>query len=149
MIIRELSQPQCTALISENRLARLACARDHQPYLVPVFYAYEDECAYCFTMQGRKLDTMRANPNVALLVEEEGAARSWKSVVAEGRFEELPDRIGFKRERDRAWSLLSQHANWWEPGALKPVLPPLAGHASHVFFRIRVERMSGREALEG
>ena len=111
---------------------------------MPIFYAYDDRCTYSFTMPGRKLDMMRSNPQVALLVEEIGEARSWKSVVAEGRFEELPDRIGFKRERDRAWSLLSQHANWWEPGALKPVLTPLAERSSHVFFRIHVEQTSGQ-----
>ena len=83
---------------------------------------------------------------MALLIEEKGEPPSWKSVVVEGRFEELPDRIGFKRERDRAWSLLSQHANWWEPGALKPEIPPLVEHSSHVFFRIHVKRMSGRVA---
>lgn len=148
MLVRELSLAHCTALIAENRRARLACARDNQPYLVPIFYAYADGHTYSFTMPGRKLDTMRGNPNVALLIEEEGAARTWKSVVAEGRFEELPDRIGLKRERDHAWSLLSRYANWWEPGALKPVLPRVAEHSPHVFFRIHIERMSGREAVE-
>lgn len=78
-----------------------------------------------------------------------GAARSWKSVIAVEHFEELPDRIGFKRERDHAWSLLSQHANWWEPGALKPVSSPLGDHSPHVFFRIHTDRMSGRESVEG
>lgn len=148
MIIRELSTAQCTVLISANRLARLACARDNQPYVVPFFYAFADSHAYAFTMPGKKLEIMRSNPSVALLVEEHGSGRGWKSVIAEGRFEELPDRIGFKRERDHAWSLLSKHTDWWEPGALKPVLPPLAYHSSHVFFRVLVERMSGREAVE-
>jgi uncharacterized protein len=149
MIIRELSLPQCTTLIPENRLARLACSSANQPYLVPIFYAYDDRSTYSFTMPGRKLDMMRSNPQVALLVEEKGfETRTWKSVVAEGRFEELPDRIGFKRERDRAWSLLSQHANWWEPGALKPVVPALSENSAHVFFRIRIERLSGREAVD-
>lgn len=146
MIIRELSAAQCIALIEANRLARLACSMDNRPYLVPIFFAYSDRCAYAFTMPGRKLDTMRANPNVALLVEE-GEGRTWASVVAEGRFEELPDRIGHKRLRDRAWSLLSKHVDWWEPGALKPVLPAVANHSPHVFYRVHVERMSGRQAL--
>jgi len=72
MIIRELSLPQCTTLISENRLARLACSSVNQPYLVPIFYAYDDRSTYSFTMPGRKLDMMRSNPQVALLVEEAG-----------------------------------------------------------------------------
>ncbi|WP_180899836.1 pyridoxamine 5'-phosphate oxidase family protein [Martelella soudanensis] len=148
MIIRELSAAQCTAIVAANRLARLACSSDNQPYAVPIFYAYADDCAYAFTMPGRKLDTMRANPNVAILVEEKGEGRTWQSVVAEGLFEELPDQIGHKRLRERAWSLLSKHVDWWEPGALKPALPPAADHAPHVFFRIHITRMSGRDALE-
>jgi nitroimidazol reductase NimA-like FMN-containing flavoprotein (pyridoxamine 5'-phosphate oxidase superfamily) len=113
-----------------------------------MFYAYKDSHAYAFTMPGRKLETMRMNPKVALLIEEQGEGRQWKSVIAEGLFEELPDRVGHKRLRDHAWSLLSAHANWWEPGAFKPVTPPSADHSPHVFYRIRVERMSGREARE-
>lgn len=148
MIIRELTAVECAALVEGQRLARLACSQDGQPYVVPIYYVYAQACAYAFTMPGRKLDMMRANANVALLVEDEGEGRLWRSVVAEGRFEELPDRIGYKRERDHAWSLLSRHANWWEPGAIKPVVPPLVHHSSHVFFRIHVDRMSGREAVE-
>lgn len=148
MIIRELSASQCHALVMENRLARLACALDGRPYAVPIFYAYADSCAYAFTMPGRKLETMRANPHVAVLIEQNGPGRCWKSAVAEGRFEELPGGVGSHPVRDHAWSLLSQHANWWEPGALKPISPPLADRSSHVFFRIRIERISGREAVE-
>jgi len=148
MIIRELSASQCQAVLMANRLARLACARDGQPYAVPIFYAFAEGCAYAFTMPGRKLETMRANPNVALLIEQNSADLCWKSVVAEGRFEELPGGVGFHPERDHAWSLLSAHANWWEPGALRPISPPLADRSSHVFFRIRIERISGRAAVE-
>jgi nitroimidazol reductase NimA-like FMN-containing flavoprotein (pyridoxamine 5'-phosphate oxidase superfamily) len=71
----------------------------------------------------------------------------WESVVAEGVFEELPDRIGTKRIRDHAWSLLSEHANW-QPGTLKPGLPPLQDEQRRLFFRIRIVRMSGRAAQQ-
>lgn len=146
MIIRNLNRQECTGVLEANRLGRLACAMDGQPYVVPIFYAYADNHLYAFTLPGRKLDTMRANPKVAVLVEEFGEAREWRSVVAEGAFEELPDRIGHKRQRDHAWSLLSRHAEWWEPGALKPVTPPLSDYSPHVFFRIRIDQLSGREA---
>lgn len=148
MIIQELSTAQCAAVLAANRLARLACTCGSQPYVVPIYYAYTDGAAYAFTRPGRKLETMRTNPAVALLVEEKGEGSRWKSVVAEGRFGELPDRIGSKRQRDRAWSLLSKHSGWWEPGALKPMTPMHAEHASYIFFRITVQRMSGREAVD-
>src|SRR5690606_19590597 len=124
MIIRELTHNQCISLIEAKRVARLGCSLDGQPYVVTIFYAYAEGHAYAFTLPGRKLDIMRANPKVALLVEETGSGRSWKSAMAEGSFEELPDRIGHKTLRERAWTLLSKYSDWWQPGALKPELPP-------------------------
>jgi len=148
MIIRTLSIPECTALLTANRVARLACARDGRPYVVPIHYAYADHHLYAFSMPGKKIEWMRDNPLVSVQVEQRGEGRAWKSVVLDGRYEELPDRIGHKLERERAWSLLSKHADWWEPGGFKPVAPPVSDHSPHVFFRIVVEQLSGREAKD-
>jgi nitroimidazol reductase NimA-like FMN-containing flavoprotein (pyridoxamine 5'-phosphate oxidase superfamily) len=135
-------------LLASQYLARLACAKDGRPYVVPINYAYADNSLYAFSMPGKKIDYMRANASVSILVEEMREGREWRTVVAEGRYEELPDRVGHKRDRDRAWSLLSRHANWWEPGALKPVPLPLSDHSPHIFFRILIGQLSGREARE-
>lgn len=148
MIIQTLSTAECTALLVKNRLARLACAKSGQPYVIPIYYAYADRCLYAFSMPGKKIDWMRENPLVSVQVDERGAGREWKSVVVDGRYEELPDRIGHKVERDRAWSILSKHVDWWEPGALKPITPPISDRSPHVFFRISIEQLSGREAKE-
>ena len=148
MHIRSLSTLECTKLLSANRLAHLACSRDEKPYVVPIYFSYAENHLYAFSMPGKKIDCMRANPEVSLVVEERGNGRQWKSVVVDGRYEELPDRIGHKRERDRAWSLLSKQVDWWEPGALKPVTPVLSDHSDHVFFRVLVVQLSGREATE-
>jgi nitroimidazol reductase NimA-like FMN-containing flavoprotein (pyridoxamine 5'-phosphate oxidase superfamily) len=148
MIIRTLSTPECTALLKANRLARLACARDGRPYVVPIHYAYADNHLYAFSMPGKKIEWMQMNPLVSVQVDERGEGRAWRSVVVDGRYEELPDRIGHKLEREHAWSLLSKHVNWWEPGGFKPVTPPVSDHSSHVFFRILIEQVSGREAKD-
>ena len=145
MLIRTLSVLECTKILTANRVARLACAKDGQPYVVPVHYAYAGNHLYVFSMPGKKIDWMRANPLVSVQVDERGEGRGWQSVVVDGRYEELPDRIGHKLERDHAWTLLSKHADWWEPGALKPVVPPVSDSTPHVFFRILVELGSGRE----
>lgn len=148
MLIRELSKLECTHLLTSSRFGHLACAKDGIPYVVPIYFAYEHNYLYAFSMPGKKIDFMRANPRAAIAVQEHGTGREWKSVFADGSYEELPDRIGHKQQRDHAWSLLSKHLDWWEPGALKPVTPPLSDHSDHVFFRIFVERLSGREAKE-
>lgn len=148
MHIRSLSTLECTKLLSAGRFAHLACEKDGKPYVVPVYFAYADTHLYAFSMPGKKIDFMRANPHVALVVEEHGHGREWQSVIVEGRFEELPDRIGHKKERDHAWSLLSKHVDWWEPGAIRPVTPTQSSQSEHVFFRIVVDQLSGREAKE-
>ncbi|WP_343033016.1 pyridoxamine 5'-phosphate oxidase family protein [Chelativorans xinjiangense] len=132
MIIRSLTEAECAKLLGKNRLGRLACASEGQPYVVPIYYAYGDHSLYAFSLPGRKIDFMRANPLVSILVEAK-QAYGWRSVVADGRYEDLPDEIGHKRERDHAWLLLSKHADWWEPGSLKPILP-VSTYAREVFF---------------
>lgn len=148
MWVRTLSTIECTKLVEAGRLAYLACSKDDRPYLVPIYYAFDKAVLYAFTMPGKKLDLVRANPRVALLIEQRSAANEWRSVVVEGRFEELPDRLGHKVQRDRAWALLSRHSNWWEPGSLKPYPEKLSDHSPHVFFRIVIDQISGREGRE-
>ncbi|SFU21458.1 pyridoxamine 5'-phosphate oxidase family protein [Mesorhizobium sp. YR577] len=148
MQIRPLSNSECIKLLIANRLARIACVKDGRPYVVPIHFAYADNHLYAFSMPGKKIDWMRANPLVSAVVEQQGQAREWKSVVVDGRFEELPDRIGHKVERDHAWTLLSKYANWWEPGALKPAPRPVSDHSDHLFYRIIIESLSGREAQD-
>ncbi|MCH4559180.1 pyridoxamine 5'-phosphate oxidase family protein [Mesorhizobium jarvisii] len=148
MLIRTLSMNECTKVLAGHHLARLACAKDGRPYAVPIYYAYADEVLYAFSIPGKKIDWMRDNPHVSVLVESPLKRRQWKSVIADGRYEELPERIGHKRQRDHAWSLLSTHTDWWEPGALKPETPPLTDDARHIFFRIVIDEVSGREAKE-
>ncbi|RUU54547.1 pyridoxamine 5'-phosphate oxidase family protein [Mesorhizobium sp. M2C.T.Ca.TU.002.02.1.1] len=148
MRIRTLSTLECTKLLMTHRVGHLACAKDGQPYIVPFHYAYADNRLYAFSMLGKKIDWMRLNPLVSVQVDEHSTTRGWKSVVVDGRYEELPDRIGHKMQLDHAWSLLSKHADWWEPGAFKPIASSDAEHLPHVFFSIFVVEISGREASE-
>lgn len=148
MIVREMNKSECAAVIAQARVARLAVCRDGQPYVVPVHFAFASPFFYSFTMPGQKIEWMRENPKVCVLVEQSTAGREWRSVVAYGRFEELPDRIGWKRERDHAWSMLGQHPSWWEPGGLKPAPGPSASASEHLFYRIEVENMTGRQSVE-
>ncbi|WP_284274172.1 pyridoxamine 5'-phosphate oxidase family protein [Mesorhizobium huakuii] len=148
MLIRTLSALECTKVLTANRLAALACSRDAQPYVVPIYYAYAENHLYAFSMPGKKIEWMRSNPKVSLQVNERGEERDWRSVIVDGLYEELPDRTGYKEERGHAWAMLSRHFDWWEPGALKPVTPALSHHSPHVFFRIVVKELSGREATE-
>ena len=148
MHIRMLSTLECTKLLMAHWVGRLACAKDGQPYIVPFYYAYADNRLYAFSMMGKKIDWMRINPLVSVQVDEHATTRGWKSVIVDGRYEEHSDRTGDKAQLDHAWSLLNKHADWWEPGALKPTVSSVAEHIPHVFFSIFIMEVSGREALE-
>jgi hypothetical protein len=144
MVIREISRKECLRVLAGARLARLACAHDNQPYVVPIYLAYDEVsgCLYGFTTSGQKIEWMRANPLVCVEVDEIVAADQWVSVIGMGRYTELPettgsegvrlraqerpqddrryrewDQEGCEDERDRAWQALkSIHPLWWEPG---------------------------------
>lgn len=45
MVIREMSREECLGVLARGRLARLACARANQPYVVPVYFAYHEASA--------------------------------------------------------------------------------------------------------
>ena len=145
MIVKELTERECAAVLTASSLGHLACARDNRPYVVPITFAFADNNIYSFSLIGQKIEWMRKNPEVCVQVGDFRQGREWRSVVAYGVFEELLDRIGSKRERDHAWSLLSKHANWWEPGGLKPITAPMT--PSHLFYRIRIEKLTGRHAV--
>ena len=93
MWIRTLSPSECTEVLASHHVARLACAKDGRPYVVPIYYAYADKALHAFSIPGKKIDWMRANPLVSMLVESQAHGRQWKSVIADGRYEALPERI--------------------------------------------------------
>jgi len=99
-------------------------------------------------MPGKKIAIMRLNPQVCILVEDHLPNRGWTSVVINGTFEELTDSIGSLHTRAHAWSLLSTHAEWWEPGVQANPSAISDSSAAPVYFSIRIEEMSGREARD-
>jgi nitroimidazol reductase NimA-like FMN-containing flavoprotein (pyridoxamine 5'-phosphate oxidase superfamily) len=143
MVITEMDRAACLGLLHATRLGRLACANEGQPYIVPISFVAEGNYLYGFSLIGQKIEWMRQNAKACVQVDEIDNRRTWRSVVVYGRYEELPDRIGTKVQRDRAWSLLSQTAQWWEPGGLKPAKD---APTQHLFYRISMDEITGRQA---
>jgi hypothetical protein len=146
MEVRAMNETECNQMVSRATLARLGCARNDQPYIVPVTLVYhgsadEEPCLYGFTTLGMKIAWMGANPNVCVLVDDIKAIDEWKSVIVFGRYEELPEIPGAddarmraaerpqrldevttrcqpsEEERMNAYRLLRSRAKWWEPGS--------------------------------
>ena len=152
MVIQELTRQESLDMLARTRLGRLACAQGNQPYVVPLYFAlssnylHAPNCLYGFSTVGQKIAWMRANPLVSVEVEEVVSSQQWVSVIVSGRYEELPDTPEWQSEREFAWSLLKQHAAWWEPGYARTILHGTERAMVPVFFRIHVERITGHRA---
>jgi nitroimidazol reductase NimA-like FMN-containing flavoprotein (pyridoxamine 5'-phosphate oxidase superfamily) len=90
-IPRELSHSEIDAFLREQRIVRLGCNAGSATYVVPLIYAYEDGAVVAVTTEGRKTAMLRENPRVCVEVDEYDAdgRGSWRSVIAEGTYEEL------------------------------------------------------------
>ena len=56
MIVRELNDDECRDLLARVEYGRLATVNQNQPYIVPIYFAYEREYLYGFTTLGRKVE---------------------------------------------------------------------------------------------
>lgn len=82
-------------LLSTALVGRIACSSPNEdggrPYIVPLAYGYDGSAVYALGGPGRKIRIMRDQPRVSFEVDEAVAEDRWRSVVAEGEYEELTD----------------------------------------------------------
>ena len=146
MLIRELTREDSLAFLAAKHFARLACAWKGQPYVMPIRIARESDHLYCFSTVGQKIDWLRKNPLVCVEADEIESLQKWCSVVAFGRYSELPKTPDFDRERHRAHELLWPDGEVWEPGYARTIVHGKAHALEAVYFRIDLGEVSGRRA---
>jgi nitroimidazol reductase NimA-like FMN-containing flavoprotein (pyridoxamine 5'-phosphate oxidase superfamily) len=173
MIIREMSNEECFRVLANSRLARLACASNNQPYVVPVYLAYHESpagepCLYGYATVGQKVEWMRANPQVCVEVDDVKNCISWRSVIAFGRYEELPavaeptvghpperaeghhyEVVFEEAERHLCYQLLQTQALWWEPASTARAAQDNRDSAASfvpILYKISIDRVTGHEA---
>jgi nitroimidazol reductase NimA-like FMN-containing flavoprotein (pyridoxamine 5'-phosphate oxidase superfamily) len=146
MIVCEMTRDDCIDILTRSHLGRLACAQDGQPYITPFCFVFEDPFLYALATRGQKIDWMRANPQVCVELDHVEACDRWHSIVIFGHYEELPPAPDWKHELIRAHALLKTHVGWWEAGwASREQLFP-GQDFDYVFYRIHIDRMTGRRA---
>jgi nitroimidazol reductase NimA-like FMN-containing flavoprotein (pyridoxamine 5'-phosphate oxidase superfamily) len=145
MLIHELSEEECREVLKRTNLARLACSRHDQPYIVPIHFDFDGGSFYSFSTVGQKIDWMRANPKVCVEVDEITDKSQWTTVIVFGRYQELTDASADRAARNRARELFEKRREWWLPAAGKLAS---SEHPVPVVFRIRIERMTGRRVAK-
>jgi nitroimidazol reductase NimA-like FMN-containing flavoprotein (pyridoxamine 5'-phosphate oxidase superfamily) len=146
MLIQEMTRQESLDLLARTRLCRLGCAQGSQPYVVPFYFAYNNHSLYCASTVGQKIDWMRKNPLVCVEADEVVSPQEWMSVVAFGRYEELPDTPEYQPQRAVAHNLLQKQGMWWEPGYVKTILHGTERPLVPVFYRINIGHITGHRA---
>ena len=147
MLIHEMTREASIDLLARVRLGRLACAREGQPYITPIYYAYDDNYLYSFSTLGQKIAWMRENPLVCLAADELVSPQEWATVMVFGTYEELSKTPEHEAQRGRAVELLQSRPVWWEPASAKTVLEEKTRPMEPMCFRIGIDRISGRRAI--
>ncbi len=146
MLMRQMKSEECREFLANHEMGRLACARNGQPYIVPIYFVYETEHLYGFTTPGQKVEWMRANPLICVEADEILTPETWTSVVVLGRYEELPETGGYSAERNKAQSLLVKRTSWWMTAYAASVARGHDEAPLPVFYRIRIAEITGMRA---
>ena len=100
--VTEMSNEENKGLLRRVNFGHLGCARNDQPYVVPIHFAYGDPDIYFFTTEGKKTEIIDENPEVCLQLQDVTDSKHWQSVIVTGTAERLTPGDDF----DRAMELI-------------------------------------------
>lgn len=145
MLVREMSQKECEGLLARLGFGRLACARNNQPYVLPIYFASDSGLLYGFATMGQKIEGMRLNPLVCVEADEVLSDTEWASVILSGRCEEFPDTPEYAERRQQAQSYLEKvRSLWWQTGFAAAQTRGRFDRDITLFYCIHIEEMSDR-----
>lgn len=139
-------------VLANHYIGHIGCHADDVTYVVPVSYAYHDDCVYGHTEEGKKIRMMRKNPRVCFQVEDMKDMANWKSVVAWGEYQELTEpaerRMALEKLMGRHLPYIASRTARFSPDW--PFSPEDLNNIKGIVYRIRLEEKTGRfEKVEG
>lgn len=132
----ELSRDAIERFLRRQVVGRVGCHAGGRTYVVPVIYAWDGECVYVQSIEGRKIEMMRENPEICFEVDEYERGGGWQSVILEGTYEELEGDLAAKTLA----LLLRRFAG---AGGTRPE----GSGRRPVAFRIRPRSLTGRRVV--
>ena len=135
-------------ILNNTKVCRVAFSQDNIPYIVPMLFAYKENCAYVHSAtEGKKIEMLNQNNRVCLEVDEIlgikpgknacGFGVKYKSVIAFGTASIITDSSEKKAGLDLLMEKYSDHADWdYLPAALEKI---------HV-IKIEIDEMTGKKS---
>ena len=145
---QELSENESLDILKTGKVAVMAVeGEDDYPYAVPLNYVYDNGYVYLHSAsQGHKIDALRKNPKCSLCIIDKDDIISekftsyFRSVIAFGRAE-------FITSEEAKISALQLLCEKYSPG-LNPSEEINKSLRQVAVIRIRLERITGKEAIE-
>ena len=142
--ILEMHETEIRDFLSRVSYGHLACSRNDQPYVVPIYFAYDGTDIFFYTTEGLKSQIIAENPKICLQVEEIHEGGAWQSVVILGEAERIVDRV----KREAAIELLRSNNPTLLPAlALKWSKDWIRNNVEAV-YKIKIQSLTGRFTSE-
>jgi hypothetical protein len=136
-MILEMSPSEIDEFVLSQKVGRVGCHVGGETYVVPVIFGWDGNCIYVYTTEGKKVDMMRENQRVCFEIDEYLTSGGWRSVIAQGVFEEL--------EGDDAGRALQIIAERVSSNRDSGNSRPRGEGRTPVAFRIRTSEVTGRK----
>ena len=137
----EMSSPEASSVLQRVGYGHLGCAKENQPYVIPVYYVYDPPGLYIYTTRGMKTEFIASNPAVCLQVEGVRDAHIWKIVIVIGRAGLLTD----SAEREKANNLIALINPSHAPAISKTSIGASIRQNIDEIYRSHPQIMSGRK----
>jgi nitroimidazol reductase NimA-like FMN-containing flavoprotein (pyridoxamine 5'-phosphate oxidase superfamily) len=136
-MLGRLRPAEITKVLRDGMIGRIGTHVAGRTYVVPVTYVYDGDSVYGHSTLGQKIRMMRRNPTVCFQVDDIDGMANWRSVIAQGTYEELHGDMAtaaVKLIRARIGALTTSETAG----------PAGRSGRSHVSYRIRLHEKSGR-----
>lgn len=136
-MLGKLRPAEITKVLRDNTVGRIGICADGRPYVVPITYVHDGDSVYGHSVLGQKIRMMRKNPAVCFEVDQVEDMGNWRSVIAQGTYEELSGDVA-----DAAAKLIRARL---APLTTSETAGPSGRRGrTHVSYRIRLRERSGR-----
>ena len=141
--IRELSDREIHKFIVDKDYGHLGCCDKGIPYVVPIHFAFEEDCFFIYTTQGKKSEIISKDPRVCLQIEDVKSNTDWVSVVVLAEAQELVDEL----ERSTAIAAVAKRNPTLTPAVSIHWMDNWVRENIEVVYRLTPFEMSGRATV--
>lgn len=89
-MFKNLEEKEIEYILENNYIGQLGYIYSNSPFVVPITYFFDKKsnAIICYSGDGHKMNAMRKNPNISLLISDIENVTNWKSVLLHGTFEQ-------------------------------------------------------------